>query len=99
MQSKPEKKGTLSQKVAFREQRTRSHLSPIGREYLLRQRFGTWEFPIVHVRAGTSAGLIIWEPTAPHQLKLYDELPRYLVGLPHNCTSEDIKQPYWPGAR
>jgi len=71
---------------------TINQLNPIRREYLPRQRFGTWEFPVVHVRGGTSTGLIIWDRAAPQQLELREELLRHLMGLPLDGTSADTKQ-------
>ncbi len=74
------------------QERAINHLPPIAHEYLPRQRFGTWEFPVLHVRGGTSTGLIIWTRAAPQQLELREELLRHLMGLPQAGTSPDTKQ-------
>ena len=61
-------------------------------DHLPRENFGTWEFPVLHVRGGTSTGLIIWDRVAPKQLELREELLRHLMGLPLTGTSADSKQ-------
>ncbi len=53
---------------------------------------GTWEFPVLHVRGGTSTGLVIWDRAAPKELELREELLRHLMGLPLSGTSADAKQ-------
>jgi 4-oxalomesaconate tautomerase len=53
---------------------------------------GTWEFPVLHVRGGTSTGLVIWDRIAPKDLKLREELLRHLMGLPLTGTTSDTKQ-------
>ena len=60
--------------------------------HLPRENFGTWEFPVLHVRGGTSTGLIIWDRVAPKDLALREELLRHLMGLPLTGTSNDTKQ-------
>ena len=67
-------------------------LSPIAISHLPRENFGTWEFPVLHVRGGTSTGLIIWDRIAPKQLELREELLRHLMGLPLQGTTNDTKQ-------
>jgi 4-oxalomesaconate tautomerase len=47
-----------------------------------RLRHGVWEFPVHHMRGGTSTGLVIWEPIAPARLELREELLRHLMGVP-----------------
>jgi len=47
-----------------------------------RLRHSTWEFPVHHMRGGTSTGLVIWEPVAPADDGLREELLRHLMGLP-----------------
>lgn len=59
---------------------------------LPRENFGTWEFPVLHVRGGTSTGLIIWDRAAPQQLELREELLRHLMGLPLQGSLADGKQ-------
>lgn len=47
-----------------------------------RLRHGIWEFPVHHMRGGTSTGLVIWEPAAPADDELREELLRHLMGIP-----------------
>jgi len=47
-----------------------------------RWRGGTIEFPLHHMRGGTSTGLVIWERYAPSDRALREELLRHLMGLP-----------------
>ena len=47
-----------------------------------RWRGGTVEFPLHHMRGGTSTGLVIWERYAPGDRALREELLRHLMGLP-----------------
>lgn len=47
-----------------------------------RLRDGVLEFPVHHVRGGTSTGLVIWAPFAPSALHLREELLRHLMGVP-----------------
>jgi hypothetical protein len=50
----------------------------------LRPRFrsGLLEFPVHHVRGGTSTGLVLWERFSPEPLSLREELLRHLQGVP-----------------
>ena len=50
---------------ALFEERAINYASPIAIGHLPRENFGTWEFPVLHVRGGTSTGLIIWDRIAP----------------------------------
>lgn len=45
-------------------------------------RHHTWEFPVHHMRGGTSTGLVIWAPIAPSDESLREELLRHLMGVP-----------------
>jgi 4-oxalomesaconate tautomerase len=47
-----------------------------------RWRGGTIEFPLHHMRGGTSTGLVIWERYVPPDRALREELLRHLMGLP-----------------
>ena len=47
-----------------------------------RLRHNTWEFPVHYMRGGTSTGLVIWEPAAPEEESLREELLRHLMGVP-----------------
>lgn len=69
-----------------------NYAAPIAAERLPRERFGTWEFPVVHARGGTSTGLVIWDRVAPRELALREELLRHLMGLPLEGSSTDAKQ-------
>lgn len=53
---------------------------------------GVWEFPVLHMRGGTSTGLVIWDRAAPRELALCEELLRHLMGLPLQGSSSDTKQ-------
>ena len=75
-----------------REERVINYSAPISVSHLPRENFGTWEFPVLHVRGGTSTGLVIWDRVAPKQLELREELLRHLMGLPLTGTSSDSKQ-------
>ncbi len=54
-------------------------------------RHHTWEFPVHHMRGGTSTGLVIWAPLAPSEEALREELLRHLMGVPLEGE--------WPGNR
>ncbi|HEY5380510.1 MAG TPA: PrpF domain-containing protein [Pseudolabrys sp.] len=69
-----------------------SIFDPLVISHLPRENFGTWEFPVLYVRGGTSTGLIIWDRVAPKELELREELLRHLMGLPLAGTSSDTKQ-------
>ena len=47
-----------------------------------RWRGGMIEFPLHHMRGGTSTGLVIWDRYAPTDRDLREELLRHLMGLP-----------------
>jgi 4-oxalomesaconate tautomerase len=57
-----------------------------------RQRAGYIEFPVLHVRGGTSTGLVISERWAPADRALREELLRHLMGLPLEGTHAGNKQ-------
>jgi 4-oxalomesaconate tautomerase len=50
------------------------------------------EFPVHHVRGGTSTGLVIWDRIAPAEIALREELLRHLMGLPLIGTRPGNKQ-------
>ena len=56
------------------------HTAPLDPSPLLRA--GCVEFPVHHVRGGTSTGLVISEHWAPRDQALREELLRHLMGLP-----------------
>ena len=82
----------ISRRTDARKVRTINYSAPIAISHLPRENFGTWEFPVLHVRGGTSTGLIIWDRIAPKQLELREELLRHLMGLPLQGSSADTKQ-------
>jgi len=57
-----------------------------------RHRAGYVEFPVLHVRGGTSTGLVISERWAPEPQELREELLRHLMGLPLEGTRPGNKQ-------
>ena len=61
-------------------------------ELKLRVRNGVVEFPVHHVRGGTSTGLVIFDRLAPSDLALKEELLRHLMGLPLTGTRPGNKQ-------
>ena len=83
----------------FRQERAINYSSPIAISHLPRENFGTWEFPVLHVRGGTSTGLIIWDRIAPKQLELREELLRHLMGLPLQGTDQRHQADHRPRPR
>jgi hypothetical protein len=65
---------------------------PIAAGRLPRENAGAFEVPVLHVRGGTSTGLIIWDRAAPKQIELREELLRHLMGLPLQGSVTDLKQ-------
>lgn len=65
---------------------------PALKEMDVRVRHGIIEFPVHHVRGGTSTGLVIWERFAPNELPLREELLRHLMGVPLAGTRVGNKQ-------
>ena len=61
-------------------------------ELTTRLRNGVVEFPVHHVRGGTSTGLIVWDRLAPQDTSLREELLRHLMGLPMTGTRAGNKQ-------
>src|SRR3954453_4080102 len=55
-------------------------------------RGGCIEFPVHHVRGGTSTGLVIDEHWAPRERELREELLRHLMGLPLDGSRAGNKQ-------
>ncbi len=64
--------------------------TPLDPPPLLRN--GCVEFPVHHVRGGTSTGLVIAEHWAPREQPLREELLRHLMGLPLEGTRRGNKQ-------
>ena len=61
-------------------------------ELTTRLRNGVVEFPVHHVRGGTSTGLVIWDRLTPQDQALKEELLRHLMGLPMTGTRAGNKQ-------
>ncbi|MCW2291936.1 2-methylaconitate cis-trans-isomerase PrpF [Pseudomonas sp. BIGb0408] len=61
-------------------------------EFQPRLREGLLEFPVHHVRGGTSTGLVIWEPFAPADPVLREELLRHLMGVPLSGSQPGNRQ-------
>lgn len=57
-----------------------------------RLRDGLIEFPVHHVRGGTSTGLVLWEPFVPREPELREELLRHLMGVPLSGTHPGNRQ-------
>src|SRR5450830_465183 len=57
-----------------------------------RHRSGVIEFPVHHMRGGTSTGLVLWEPYLPPQQDLREELLRHLVGVPQTGAQPGNRQ-------
>ncbi|MET0322475.1 MAG: PrpF domain-containing protein [Duganella sp.] len=67
--------------------------SPCPDRLLPRLRGGVLEFPVHHMRGGTSTGLVLWNRLAPPSLALKEELLRHLMGVPftgHNDRNRQI---------
>ena len=47
-----------------------------------REHDGIIEYPVHHMRGGTSTGLVLWEGFVPKDLSLREELIRHLMGVP-----------------
>lgn len=53
---------------------------------------GIVEFPVHHMRGGTSTGLVLWEPLLPQDMALREELLRHLMGVPLSGTVTGNRQ-------
>lgn len=51
-------------------------------DFHARIRAGVLEYPVHHMRGGTSTGLVLWECSAPAERQLREELLRHLMGVP-----------------
>ncbi|MGS0743811.1 PrpF domain-containing protein [Glaciimonas sp. GG7] len=54
--------------------------------------FGVPEFPVFHMRGGTSTGIVIWQQHLPADPDLRDELIRILMGIPRQGDSAGNRQ-------
>ena len=59
-------------------------LLPALPDLVLRQRCGVIEFPVHHMRGGTSTGLVLHAACVPPDLALREELLRHLMGTPQS---------------
>ena len=66
--------------------------SPFPHAFRPRTQHGVIEFPVHHMRGGTSTGLVLWAASAPPDLHLKEELLRHLMGTPLAGTIENNKQ-------
>lgn len=57
-----------------------------------RLRHGVLEFPVHHMRGGTSTGLVLWERWSPQDQALREELLRHLMGVPLAGQNDRNKQ-------
>ncbi|MDQ2821434.1 MAG: PrpF protein [Pseudomonadota bacterium] len=53
---------------------------------------GVVEFPVHHMRGGTSTGLVLWEAFAPKERVLREELLRLLMGVPREGQNDNNRQ-------
>lgn len=58
----------------------------------IRFRDGTVEFPVHHMRGGTSTGLVLWERLVPRDLELCEALLRLLMGVPASGRAPGNRQ-------
>lgn len=58
------------------------HHLPGLADFRIRTCSGVVEFPVHHMRGGTSTGLVLWERLAPSDPALREELLRHLMGVP-----------------
>lgn len=64
----------------------------MGESFVPRLRHGVLEFPVHHMRGGTSTGLVLWERWSPQDLALREELLRHLMGVPLAGKNDRNKQ-------
>lgn len=67
-------------------------LLPALPDFLPRQRFGVTEYPVHHVRGGTSTGLVLHARAVPAEPPLRDELLRHLMGVPQSGRQPGNRQ-------
>lgn len=65
---------------------------PTPFDLCIRKNTGVYEYPVHHMRGGTSTGLILWERLAPKELKLREELLCHLMGVPLEGDLSDNRQ-------
>lgn len=69
-----------------------SSFLPAWPDFIPRRRAGVIEFPVHHMRGGTSTGLVINERYAPTDPALREELLRHLMGVPLTGTHPGNRQ-------
>jgi 2-methylaconitate cis-trans-isomerase PrpF len=57
-----------------------------------RMRSGAFEYPVHHMRGGTSTGLVLWGGFVPEDVTLREELLRHLMGVPFFGTRPGNRQ-------
>ncbi|MGQ7791067.1 PrpF domain-containing protein [Faunimonas sp. B44] len=65
-------------------------VAPVADEPRLRN--GFLEFPIYHMRGGTSSGIVVWARLFPEDVALREELIRHIMGVPIEGTVANNKQ-------
>lgn len=61
-------------------------------DFLPRLRFGVHEYPVHHLRGGTSTGLVLHARSVPEEPRLRDELLRHLMGVPQRGRQRGNRQ-------
>jgi len=69
-----------------------TNLLPNLPDFLPRHRFGVTEYPVHHVRGGTSTGLVLHARAMPPAPLLRDELLRHLMGVPQSGRQPGNRQ-------
>lgn len=67
-------------------------LLPALPDLVPRQRCGVIEFPVHHMRGGTSTGLVLHASSVPADLALREELLRHLMGVPQSGRQAGNRQ-------
>jgi 2-methylaconitate cis-trans-isomerase PrpF len=67
-------------------------LLPALPDLIPRQRCGVIEFPVHHMRGGTSTGLVLHAACVPADLALREELLRHLMGVPQSGRQPGNRQ-------
>jgi len=72
---------------------------PVSSDYRPRLHNGVWEFPVHHMRGGTSTGVVLWERIAPQERALREELLRHIMGVPLDGEAAGNRQTTGLGRR
>ena len=65
---------------------------PFSATFRPRLHHGVVEFPVHHMRGGTSTGLVLWDAFAPQDRQLREELLRLLMGVPRDGRNDGNRQ-------